>query len=285
MIKCIATDMDGTLLDSVSKKITPDNRQAILDAQAEGIEVVITTGRAFDEVNYLLDEARLECPLILVNGAETRSKDRKITSANPLTREQAIDAARILSENGVYFEVYTDKGKYTHDREKSAEIILHIVTSANAEADVEEAKKFAMERASKIKIISNYDELLDDQVYKYLAFSFDDQQLGKASKELEKLADLAVSSSGHGNIEITHHTAQKGVALEKFVRSRGISLEETMAIGDSYNDVSMFERVGRAVAMGNADEMIKTKCDFVTARNDESGVAKAIWDVLKVKQS
>ncbi len=56
---------------------------------------------------------------------------------------------------------------------------------------------------------------------------------------------------------------------------------DTMAIGDNYNDLSMFQRVGRAVAMGNADEEIKGQCHFVTLTNEESGVAKAIMDALK----
>jgi Cof subfamily protein (haloacid dehalogenase superfamily) len=277
--------MDGTLLDSVSKKITAENRQAILAAQAKGIEVVICTGRSYAEVDYLLEESGLQCPLILVNGAETRSKDGEILSTNPLTKEQAKEAARILSENGVYFEVYTDQGKFTHDREKSVEIILNIVASANEEANIAEAKKYARERAEKIKVISHYDELLDHQVYKFLAFSFDDKQLAEAAKALEGIANFAVSSSGHGNMEITNHLAQKGVALEKFVAAKGISLEDTMAVGDSYNDVSMLERVGRSVAMGNADELIKEKCDFVTSTNNEGGVAKAIWDALMVRQA
>jgi Cof subfamily protein (haloacid dehalogenase superfamily) len=273
--------MDGTLLNSVSKKITPENRQAILAAQSKGIEVVIATGRGYDEVSYLLEESGLVCPLILVNGAETRSEDGRIVSASPLTRPQAKEAARILSAHEVHFEVYTNQGKFTDDREKSVAAILDIVTSANREVNVAEAKKFALERSSKIQLISDYELLLDHQVYKYLVFSLEEEKLAAASKDLEALADIVVSSSGHGNIEITHLSAQKGVALEKFVRSRGISLKETMAIGDSYNDVSMFERVGRSVAMGNADEMIKAKCDFVTVTNDEGGVARAIREVLK----
>jgi Cof subfamily protein (haloacid dehalogenase superfamily) len=275
--------MDGTLLDSVSKKITSENRQAIVEAQSHGLEVVISTGRSYVEVNYLLEESGIKCPLILVNGAETRSKDGQISSTNPLSKDQALEISKKLSDNGIYFEVYTDQGKFTHDREKSVEIILNIVASANDNANIEEAKKFARERASKIREIASYDQLMDEQVYKFLAFSFDDHQLAQAAKVLEGVANITVSSSGHGNMEITHRYAQKGIALEKFVSSRGISLEETMALGDSYNDVSMFERVGRAVAMGNADELIKEKCDFVTSTNDESGVAKAIWEVIKAE--
>ena len=91
---------------------------------------------------------------------------------------------------------------------------------------------------------------------------------------------MAVSSSGHENLEITNRQAQKGIALEAFVKAKGIVLAETMAMGDSFNDVSMLERVGRAVAMGNAAYEIKTLCDVVTETNDEHGVAKAILEVL-----
>jgi len=55
-----------------------------------------------------------------------------------------------------------------------------------------------------------------------------------------------------------------------------------MAIGDNYNDLSMMLKVGRAVAMGNADEEIQRQCHFVTATNEESGVGKAIKLALGV---
>ncbi len=282
MIKCIATDMDGTLLNSTSRKITDENGQAILAAQSQGIEVVITTGRAYDEVLFLLEEAGLKCPVIGVNGAETRTADGKIYSTNPLDKQQAKEAAQLLLERNVYFEVYTNRGKFTKDREKSVSIITDIVKSANPDADLNEVKKFAEERAEKVSLIDDYEKFFVDDtlIYKILAFSFDLEELASVHKELAKIEDIVVSSSGQENLEITNVQAQKGIALERFAAERGIPLAETMAIGDNYNDVSMFERVGRSVAMGNADEAIKKQCDVVTAANDENGVARAIWEVL-----
>ena len=64
------------------------------------------------------------------------------------------------------------------------------------------------------------------------------------------------------------------------MKAKGIDLAETMAMGDSFNDVSMLERVGRAVAMGNAAYEIKSLSDVITSTNDEHGVAKAILEVL-----
>ncbi|TFI48073.1 HAD-IIB family hydrolase, partial [Diaphorobacter sp. DS2] len=121
----------------------------------------------------------------------------------------------------------------------------------------------------------------EHQIYKLLAFSFEPDFLVSAKEDLLKLEGMAVSSSGDENLELTSVNAQKGIALEAFVKEKGISLLETMAIGDNYNDLSMFKRAGRSVAMGNADDIIKAQCDVVTSANEESGVAKAIWEVLE----
>ena len=61
MIKCIATDMDGTLLNSV-QQISEENKEAILKAQAQGIEVVVATGRSYQEATYVLAAGRPNLP-------------------------------------------------------------------------------------------------------------------------------------------------------------------------------------------------------------------------------
>lgn len=283
MIKCIATDMDGTLLNSTSREITEDNKRAILMAQSKGVEVVIATGRSYAEAAYLLEEANIQCPIICVNGAEVRSKEGKVVSQTPLNKQDAKVAASKLIENEVYFEVYTNNGKYSMDKEKSISIILDIVMSANSKANYDEAIKFAEERAEAIHFVENYNKLFDNeeiQIYKFLAFSFEKDRLHAVKGHLEEMINLEVSSSGHENLEITHKRAQKGIALEEYVQKREILLSETMAIGDNFNDVSMFEKAGRSVAMGNAGDLIKQQCDFVTDSNENSGVAKAIIEAL-----
>ncbi|PLR79034.1 Cof-type HAD-IIB family hydrolase [Bacillus sp. V3-13] len=284
MIKCIAIDMDGTLLTS-SHQITKENEEAIKKAQKMGVEVVIATGRSYQEARYVLDDNEIQCPVICVNGAEVRSADGAIVASSPLEKEKAKEAAVRLMENNVYFEVYTNKGTYTSDSEKGVSVLVDIFMSANPEADVEEVIKVARQRLTKgfVNIVDHYDKLFNGdqyEIYKLLAFSYDIDHLAAAKESLEHVEGLAVSSSGHENLEITNEKAQKGIALEAFTSNKGISLAETMAIGDNYNDLSMFKRVGRSVAMGNADDIIKAQCDFVTLTNEESGVGKAILEAL-----
>jgi Cof subfamily protein (haloacid dehalogenase superfamily) len=284
MIKCIASDMDGTLLNSV-QQISEENKQAILKAQSQGVEFVVATGRSYQEATYVLSQAELTCPVICVNGAEIRSRDGEILAANPLSKTMTREVAAKLSENGVYFEVYTDKGAYTIDQDKAVSILVDIIVSANPEVNREEITYTAGARIRDglIQTIEDYEILFADddyQIYKVLAFSFDAGRLEAASKALAAFDELTVSSSGHENLEITNKDAQKGIALETFAKTYGIELAETMAIGDNYNDVSMFERAGRSIAMGNANYEIKSLCDDITDTNDEHGVAKAILDVL-----
>ena len=87
---------------------------------------------------------------------------------------------------------------------------------------------------------------------------------------------LDVTSAFLGNLELTSKTAQKGGALRKLAAHLGAAPEETMAIGDSFNDLDMLRAAGTAVAMGNAEPIVKETADFITKSNDEDGVAYAI---------
>ncbi|CAM3829790.1 Cof-type HAD-IIB family hydrolase [Mesobacillus zeae] len=283
-MKCIASDMDGTLL-TAAQELTPENREAIKRAQAQGIEVVIATGRSYDEAVYVLKKAGLQCPVICVNGAEVRSKEGEVLAVNPLGDRQAEEAAKLLKDSGVYFEVYTNKGTFTDDEDKAVTIIADIISSANPGVPLEKIMKGAEERvrAGLVHKINDYASLFSSpeyQIYKLLAFSFDDGKLSGAQERIRTMEGVEVTSSGSENIEVTSKDAQKGIALEAFVKAKGIALAETMAIGDNYNDVSMLRIAGRSVAMGNASEEIKAICTAVTITNEESGVAKAINEVL-----
>ncbi|WP_462410167.1 Cof-type HAD-IIB family hydrolase [Neobacillus sp. Marseille-QA0830] len=284
MIRCIATDMDGTLLNTM-QEITEENRQAILQAQSQGIEVVVATGRSYEEAMFVLEEAGLSCPVICANGAEVRSKQGEVITALPIPRELAREAAKRLKENDVYYEVYTDNGAYTVDSDRAVSVMVDIVLSVNPDVNKEEVTYAAGARLRDglIHPIEDYETLFSDEtcrILKLLAFSFEDDKLEAAGRSIADMEELTVTKSGIENIEIMARDAQKGIALEAFVRSQGIALSETMAIGDNFNDVSMLERAGISVAMGNASDTIKSMCDRVTDTNEQSGVAKAILQVL-----
>lgn len=282
MIKCIASDMDGTLLTGNSM-ISEKNKQAIKLAQDKGVEFIVATGRSYQEAQFALLNAKIDCPVICVNGAEVRSSAGEILASQPLAQEKAVEVASILANHHVYFEVYTEKGTFTNDLEQAVSVMIDVFTSANHHFTKDEVETFAKERVNSgfVQFVQDYNEIFaENKIYKLLAFSADLAELANAREELVGLTGLAVSSSGDGNLEITSITAQKGIALAEYVKQKGISLIETMAIGDNDNDLSMLNIVGRSVAMGNAADHVKAQSDLVTLTNDEDGVAKAIIEAL-----
>ena len=277
--------MDGTLVNR-QLKVTKENSERISSAVKDGHHVVIATGRSYDEARHALEEAGLHLPLICVNGAEMRSAEWDILSTIPLTYSQYEEIKNILDEEDIYYELYTSKGTYTDNREKAYEVMKDIVLTSNPEATDDDVQKAALRRfrLGLVSVVGDFEKLMEQsdlEVYKFLAFSSDTAKLQRAFQHLKGVEDLAVSSSADNNLEITNSEAQKGVALKRYAELKGIPLENTMAIGDNYNDVSMLEIAGFPVAMGNAVDEIKEISVFVTKGNDESGVAFAIQKFLE----
>ncbi|WP_409252324.1 HAD family hydrolase [Bacillus sp. SCS-153A] len=288
MISIIASDMDGTLLNG-KQEISEENRRAILEAQEKGVEVVVATGRSYEEARYVLEEAGISCPIICVNGAEVRNEEGQVVKTNAIKEDKALEVMRILKDLGIYFELYTNKGVYTEDYERGIQSIIDIFKTANPETSEQAIWDSSQERFEKghIKVVEDYSEAFSNGnvVYKFLVFSFDDQVLKEAKDQLEKAGGLAISASGRENLEVTSLDAQKGIALKNLIEEKGLNTEDALAIGDNLNDLSMMEVVGRPVAMANAAEEIRAFCRYSTSSNEEDGVAKAIYEALEEKSA
>jgi Cof subfamily protein (haloacid dehalogenase superfamily) len=279
--------MDGTLLNS-NQKISPANRDAIRFAQKQGVEFVIATGRSYQEAKEVLEEAGIRCTVIGLNGAEVRNEAGEMTHRNVLPAKTASQVAHYLETLGIYYEFFTNKGTFTENYEASIDMLVDIFKSANPEVPEEKIRMHVKNRGITRYIHNMYDsrEIFNDPsilFYKIVAFDKDESLFEELSSKLEaELNEIKVTSSGFRNIEINHISAQKGIALERFVKEKGISLQHTMAVGDNLNDLSMLERVGYPFAMGNAVPEVKKLCPHETSKNDEDGVAKAIYKFLEI---
>lgn len=285
MIKLIATDMDGTLLND-AHEISQENQEAIKFAQEHGITVVIATGRAFYEANTPVAETDLKVPYICLNGAEVRDETFNIMSTSHLNHSLVSKITSTLKEKDIYYQVYTNRGIYTENPQRDLEIYIDIAERAGQKADVEKIENSIQKRIDNgtLKIVDNYDKIEDipgELIMKILAFDSDLGKIDLVGQELAQSPNLAVSSSSRGNLEITHSDAQKGIALSTIAKQLGIDLKDVMALGDNLNDVSMLERVGYSVAMDNAAPEVKTVAKYVTDSNENSGVGKAIKKFLK----
>ena len=277
----IAIDLDGTLLNE-QNEISEENIKAIQFAQDRGFEVVISTGRAYFDVQTICKKAGIVPLIIGTNGATIHSKDGKVLSSITISKVRVESILKWLDEQDYYYEVFTNKAIYT--LKKRREHFYQEIQSLK-EADLDTDRKEVVAAAERqfeqfgYVLVENYHEILkqEEEYYNILACSFDQKKLAEAWNQFKRFDELMVFSSADHNIEITSKSASKGNALEKLAYMMNGSLEYSMAIGDSNNDLSMFQKVGHSVAMGNAKDVIKAVCTTTTLKNDENGVAYAIY--------
>lgn len=285
MIKLIASDMDGTLLNK-EHDISKENLEAIRKVQAMGIHFAIATGRDIDGVKPILEKHNIKCECILSNGAEYRDINGNIIEAINIEKSLVKQILKILKDNNIMAELYTSDGIYTNNsKEEVYEGSVHMMSCFNTEKSIEEIREQAKEAVKRrnVKYINDMNKFLESsiEIRKIFAFYMNTEVIEKVKNILENIEELAVSSSFINNIEITNINAQKGPIIEKAAKKMNINKDEVLVLGDSFNDKSMFETFIHTVAMENALPEIKQMARYITDTNDNAGVAKAIYNILK----
>src|SRR5690554_1409269 len=260
--KMVAIDMDGTLLNE-KKQVTDKTKEALVRAQLQGIKIVITTGRIFTSAKLYSDYIGLTTPIIACNGAIIKgigSEDHFQTY--PIDKEIIYQAANICEEMNLPYHLYSEDKIYSTNRWELYEFY----------------------HRDEIKIDSNYSIVFEDiesshslyhlgeEILKFNIWDDDESRIMMALTKIHGIQDAFITSSSPNNIEITNAKATKGNAVKKIAEYFNIRREEVIAIGDSYNDISMIEYAGLGVAMDNAKKDIKDVANFITTSNDEDGI-------------
>lgn len=277
----IASDMDGTLLSS-HLSISEKNKEAVLEAQSQGIEFLVATGRAYAEAKPPLEDAGIRCGMITGNGAQGFDADGNVIFTISINKEIVKRITSILRENNLYFELMTTKGVYSESQPQRLENFATLLAENIPHITFKMAIAMAATHVNMLPInyIENYDELIDNKevdILKIITFSDGGQEvLQPIAEVIEKMGDVHVTSSFPNNIEVNHKEAQKGVAVAKMAEAKGIDLNDVMTIGDNFNDVSMLEVAGVSFAMGNAEPGVKKVAKYEAETNTSDGVGKAI---------
>lgn len=284
MIKLIASDMDGTLLNN-NHDIDEETVEAIRKAEAAGIIFAISTGREYESVKIVLDKHDIKAQCILSNGAEYRDEEGNILDVVNINEESAKKIINILAKNKLSARIFTNKGVFTTStREEALREITFRTMSFNPKLTESEAMEVAktLQFYNILQYIDDIDKFFKDgiEVRKFVAFHRDINLIDNMKKTIGEIEGLAISSSFRDNIEITDINAQKGIILEQVAAKMSINREEVMILGDSFNDYSMFEIFEETVAMKNAIPEVKAIAKYITDTNDNLGVAKAIYNVI-----
>lgn len=262
-IKLITIDIDDTLVNT-AKQVTPRVKAALQEATAQGVKVVLTTGRPLPGVQEYLDELGLNHQddqyAITYNGGVVQTTNGEEVGGKELAYSDYLRLREVADELGAYLQVETIDAAYT-----SAKEINYWASREN----------FLIKMPLIIKPVDEMDP--NDHYVKFM-FIGDEADIDSWRDALPadvKEAYYIVKSTPQ-HLEFMHKDATKGSGLLTLAAKLGIDRSETMALGDQQNDVTMIEAAGLGVAMGNAVPEVKAVADVETTTQNADGVGVAV---------
>ena len=254
MIKLIAIDMDGTLLDS-QKEIPEENIKAIQEAAEAGIKIVLCTGRPRSGILPHFEKLGLseEEYIIMNNGCSTyETKNWTLLQYESLSRPEMEELLQACEDFPEVALTLTGEKTYYVVGDEVPELVAY-----DAGTVFTEAKARSLEEI-----------FAEGQVIFQAMYMADSEPLDAFQN--------AVQDGLSQSYEIMPQGATKASGLKHLAEKLDINPDQIMALGDAANDLEMLQFVGQSVAMGNASDDIKALCKYVTLTNDEAGVAHAI---------
>lgn len=274
MYKMVIVDLDGTLLND-KKQVSKRNAETIHKIHKEkGIFFVIATGRNENDITQVkktIGEA-INQYIIASNGAIIKDNVKnEYMLKRYIGREEVIDIIDSYREYHLKGLVHTYDGQLT---EKSARV--EIGTKVGL---VKDLKKYYLEndiRTTSMLTLHGTEEDLKAMQEK-IALAFENLDSTDIC-DLKVYLEEQVYQSKY--IDIMKKNSTKANAIKILADYLHISKEQIIVIGDGANDISMFEMAGYKIAMGNANENLKKKADYITDNNNQDGVAKALEEIF-----
>lgn len=249
MIKLVASDLDGTLLQGGAQRLTPRAVELIRQLTQKGIHFVAASGRQYDNLRRLFEPIQDEISYVAENGSLCIHQG-KVLSRSALDDDLA---SRILSElkRQEHFDILVSQEDACYIENTNPEFVNHI-----------------------LNVLRNTTKIVDDistlkgPILKLAVCNMVDGPhiIDKYLKHLQNLFGNEINIVTSGNIWIDFITpgTNKGTALQTLMELWNIKPSECMAFGDQYNDVEMLQLVGESYAMSNAAPGISYYSTYVT---------------------
>lgn len=266
-MRLIATDLDGTLLDS-SSAVTPRTRAALDAARGRGIHVVPVTARQPIGLRTLAADAGFDGWALCSNGAyAVHLDDGRMLFAEELPSDtiRALAEALGASIPGLLFASVREGGESFVAQEGYAAI----AALSDHKRDPATMGGVPLEQvlaAPSLKLVIRHPELAPVALFDTL------RSLG--------LTGFEATLSGAPFVEVMAEGVTKATGLARLCAHLGIDRADVIAFGDALNDVEMLRWAGHGVAMGHAALEVADAADEVGGTNDEDGVAQVIERLL-----
>ena len=259
-VKLFVSDLDGTMLPS-GDIVSSENIAAVQCAVRAGVTVTIATGRMFEAALPVAEALGVDVPIIAYNGALIKSPSGHIYEEHAIDPMLARDIITFAQARGWYIQSYSGG-------------VLRYAVACEESRFYEDSQKItgkAVGRDGMLAYVTGNCKLL--LVTEGRAVSE-----ARAQMLMDAFgAHIGVTRSADRLVEIVVKGVSKASALTALAAKLSITADETMAIGDAYNDLPMLKAAGKSVAMGNAFPEVKEEADYETLSCTENGLAAAIY--------
>lgn len=264
--KLLALDVDGTLTTS-KKTISKKTKEALLWAQEHGTRLLLVSGRPTHGMRPLAEELHMKNYggiLLSYNGGEaTELANGNVLYEYALPRHRIGEIYRLAKEYDVNLTTYENDTIITESEEGE---FLKIDLKVNG---------------MRLRLVDSFPDYVTFPVPKCLMLG-SPQHIAKIEPLVRAaLPTLNVFRSEPFFLEIMPKGLDKAASLQRLLPLLGYQKEELIACGDGFNDATMIAFAGLGVAMGNARPPVLEAADYVTASNDEDGVAQVVHTFLK----
>lgn len=267
MIKLIAIDIDGTLLND-NNQISEHNRNAILKAKEKGVKIVIASGRQSKGVQWILDLLDLKQDdqyTINYNGAKIFNNGTgEVIYQSFISGKDVKELYKTSLKLGTFINIYNKNDELLTPLENKFTILEAYLNDA----------KFS---------VVDFNEFDDNEEF-IKTMIVDDKDI---LNDLEPIFfqkyhnELSVLRSHPNFLEILNRDSNKGKAIETLALYLGINLDQILAFGDNGNDISMIKKAGYGYMMANAKDEYKDKAKYIAPSNNNSGVGVIIEEMIR----
>nr|WP_278760552.1 HAD family hydrolase [Mammaliicoccus lentus] len=272
-------DMDGTILNE-DNRVTNYTTQIIKKVRNKGVKVFLATGRAYDEIHYLVPDDFEVDGILSSNGAVGYIDGEEIFKYQ-LEMDTVHKLIDLAEEHQIYYELFPyHKDRIALNRDKAL-LVSELEQSDDADVEINEWKSRLEAMKDKITWVDEIPNDAYSKIYFFKKYHTDIDRWEKVVESLKETLNISISNSTPCNLETMPKGVNKATAIQKVLTHFEIEEDAiTYAIGDSDNDRQMLEHVDNPIVMKNAPDHIKLLGKEVTQlSNLENGAA----EFLKLK--
>lgn len=274
-VKLIALDLDGTLFNSQSQ-ISAHNIDTIKKANEAGATVVISTGRPYSGLPFeQLKGSGIRFAITTNGSAIYEIESGKCLFEEAMDEEIILPILDFLLTKDIHMDAFIGGKGYTP---------VQCVAAGQKLANPPALKHYILNTRVRVDNLPLFIHENHLKVQKMTLNFYPEGGIFKDREEVRKYLEsnpaVTTVSGGYNNLEFTRTDVNKGVGLQKMAQLLDIPVAQTMAVGDTENDLAIIRAAGVGVAMGNATAAVKSAADYITTSNDEDGVATAIAHFL-----